>query len=99
MIVGIGRIDLFFPESRSLKEKRQRVRRIVERARQRFNVSIAEVGKNNLWQKAHIGFCVVGERRDDIERVMDEIESFVESFYFGDIVTSEKEILVLGNGI
>jgi uncharacterized protein YlxP (DUF503 family) len=99
MIVGIGKLDLFLPESTSLKEKRQRVRRIVERAKQRFNVSIMEVDRNNLWQKAHIGFSVVGERREEIERIMQEIEEFVESFYFGDIVSSEKEILVLGDGI
>jgi uncharacterized protein YlxP (DUF503 family) len=44
MVVGISKVDIFFPEAHSLKEKRQSVKRIIEKTRARFNISIVEEG-------------------------------------------------------
>lgn len=97
MIVGVGKIDLFFPENSSLKEKRQKLRSIIEKTKNRFNVSIMEIEKNNLWQRAHIGFSVIGQKRGEVEKVMDEIGNFLDSFYFGNIISFQKEIILIGD--
>ena len=60
MIVGVAVVELRVHESQSLKEKRGVVRRITGRLRHRFNVSVAEVGGQDTWQRAVIGLAMAG---------------------------------------
>ena len=70
-------IDLHLPACRSLKAKRAVVRPVVEGVRSRFRVSVAEVGDQDLWQRANIGVAVVGATTSHVVDVMDEIERWV----------------------
>ena len=63
MTVGIARVTLFLGETHSLKEKRMVLRRVKDKAQQKFNLAIAEVGDNDLWQRAVLGLAVVGSGR------------------------------------
>ena len=64
MVVGTLTITLQVPDSTSLKEKRQVVRSITARLRQTFNVAVAEVDHQDLWQSAVIGVvCVSADAR------------------------------------
>ena len=64
MVIGTLTITLHVPDSTSLKEKRQVVRSLTARVRQSFNVAVAEVGDQDLWQSAVIGVaCVSGDSR------------------------------------
>ena len=64
MNVGVCRIDLEFPASHSLKDKRKVLRSIVARVQSRFNVAIAEVDRNDSWQVATLGVtCVSNDSR------------------------------------
>jgi len=51
MVVGVLRLMIYIPESHSLKEKRGVLQRIKNRVRNEFNVSIAECGDQDLWQR------------------------------------------------
>jgi uncharacterized protein YlxP (DUF503 family) len=99
MVVGISRVEIFLPENHSLKEKRQATKRIVERTRQKFNVSIMEIDRTNLWQRASIGFSVVGSGRDIVERMIENIHTYIESMYIGKVIDTRTEILMVGNEI
>ncbi len=66
MVVGLSRLEIFLPENHSLKEKRQAITRIVERTKGKFNISIMEIDQTNLWQKATVGFAVVGVKQDHV---------------------------------
>jgi uncharacterized protein len=99
MVVGISRVEIFLPENHSLKEKRQATKRIVERTRQKFNVSIMEIDRTNLWQRASIGFSVVGSGRDIVERMIENIHLYIESMYIGKVIDTRTEILMVGNEI
>jgi len=70
-------IDLHLSASRSLKAKRAVLRPIVEGLRSRFRVSVAEVGGQDLWQRAQIGVAVVGGTTSHVEDVMNEIERWI----------------------
>ncbi len=59
MRIGFMKITLLVPMSHSLKEKRRPVRGFIERLRNRFHVSVAEVGGQDLHQRAEIGVAVV----------------------------------------
>jgi len=99
MIVGISTIEIFFPENQSLKDKRQALRKIVEKTRAKFSISIMEINQNNLWQRAQIGFSVVGVKQDHVGRLIDNVYEYIESLYIGSIIDTKTEIIVMGNEI
>ena len=92
MVVGILRLTLLIAGARSLKDKRRALHKIVDRARSHFNVSAAEVGDNELWQKAQLGFAVVSNDRMFVNEVLDKVVRDVERMAVAEIVEREVEI-------
>lgn len=99
MVVGISRLDIFLPENHSLKEKRQAIRRMVERTKGKFNVSIMEVEQSNLWQKATIGFAAIGVNQDHVNATIDNVSEYIEEMYIGKVIGSKTEIIVIGDEV
>src|SRR5262249_22649906 len=79
MVVGICRVHLLIPESQSLKEKRMVLRRIKDKARQKVNLAIAEVGDGDVWQSAVIGLAVGGNQKRFVESMVEKIVNFIDS--------------------
>ena len=77
MHVAVVRLELHIPHSRSLKEKRAALRPVVEGLRQRFSLSVAEVGYQDKWQRALIGFAVVSDSYSHAAEVVDNVERWV----------------------
>jgi uncharacterized protein YlxP (DUF503 family) len=92
MVVGAGLVDLWIPACRSLKEKRSVLAKIVKRTQNTFNVSIAEVGDNDSWKQAKIGFCVVGNDRRYINAKVDHIFNYIEEMGIAQVISSHLEI-------
>ena len=99
MVVGVSRIEIFFPEAHSLKDKRQMIKKIVEKARAKFNVSMVEIADSNLWQKGHIGLAVMGINRDHVQSAIENVQEYIESLYTGEVVDTWTEIIVMGNEV
>jgi uncharacterized protein YlxP (DUF503 family) len=95
MVIGVCRLDLLIGESQSLKEKRRIVKQIIDRVKHRFNVSIAEVGNNDLWQSAQLGLCLVSNDRRFTNSSLDTILDFIETINVAEVVKSDMEILTL----
>ena len=93
MVVGTLKLSLYIHTAHSLKEKRKVVKSIVARVRNKFNVSVAEVGSNDKWQMIELGISAVGNDRRFVNSSLDTILSFLESLYLGEIVDSSIEIL------
>ncbi|MDX9744984.1 MAG: DUF503 domain-containing protein [Syntrophales bacterium] len=93
MVAGLAVIDILMPGCRSLKEKRGVLKRVLKRTQNEFNVSIAEVGDNDQWKRARIGFCVVGNEKQYINAKMDHILDFIDSLHVAEIVKSKMEIM------
>ena len=79
MIVGLCRIDVFLPESRSLKAKRQVIKGLKDRIRNRFNVSVAEVDHQSLWQRATLGLALVSDEKGYIDRTLQQVLNLVDA--------------------
>jgi len=97
MFVAVARLTLQIPESGSLKAKRQVLRRVTDRVKARFNVSVAEVDDNELWQRAVIGLSVVGNDRRHVNEQIDKIIHFVEEMYVAPLIGREMELIALGD--
>jgi len=78
MIVGILRLELHFPAPNFLKTKRSILKRVVERVRNKFNVSVSEVEHQNLWQRSVLGISIVGADKRFLNSVLDKVVDFVE---------------------
>ncbi len=78
MVVGICRLRLHLPGTTSLKGKRQVIKSIVNRVQNAFNVSIAEVADQDLWQSAWLGIACVSTDRAHADEVLNRVISFIE---------------------
>lgn len=95
MIVGAALVELHVHGSRSLKAKRGVVRSILSRVRSRFNVSVAEVGGQDTWQRAVLGLSVSGSERVRVRQSLDRVVAFIDSLHLAEIRASDVEIIDL----
>jgi len=94
MNVGVCRIELRLPENLSLKGKRQVLKSITTRTKNRFNVSIAEVGDQDLWQLATLGICCVSNNSRYTNEVLSKVVDFIaDSRFEVEILDYEIELL------
>lgn len=95
MVAGLGIITFRLHDCRSLKSKRTIVKRIINQIRNNFNVSVAEVGSNDIYQRAEIGFALAGNDRKTINSKIDKIINLADELGLAEIIDSEMEILNL----
>ena len=93
MVVGVCRLSLIHHAGNSLKAKRGVVNRIKARVANKFNVSIAEVGANDLWRKIELGLAVAGNDGAHVNSQLDKVHNFVASLALADIVDSQIELI------
>ena len=94
MNTGIGKIQLHLPENQSLKDKRRIVKSIISRLRNQFNISIAEVDDNDLWQLATLGISCVSNNSQHVDETIANIIKFINQKYPElEIVSQEIEII------
>ena len=93
MVVGLGHVTLRMEGCRSLKEKRRIVKTVIHRLRDQFNVSAAEVGANDMHQRAEIGVAAVGNDRELINSKIDKLFNFVDDMGLAEIIDTQMEIL------
>ena len=92
MVVGTLKLSLYIHDNQSLKEKRRTVKSVVAKVQKRFNVSISEVGSNDKWQMVELGISTVGNDRRFVNSALDNILSYLDSLYLGEIIDSSIEM-------
>jgi len=95
MIIVAAMITLVIPENDSLKGKRRVVKSLIERVRHKFDAAIAEVGDNDLWQKARIGVALVGNDSQLLNSRLQQIMKFMENQHRVEIIDSQVELCYL----
>ena len=89
--MGIVKVKLRLPDNLSLKGKRQVVKSLTARIKNKFNVSVAEVEDNDLWQLATIGICFVSNYQRFTNEVLSKAVELV--------VNSQGDFEMLDYGI
>jgi hypothetical protein len=98
MFVGVLRLTLHLPEPGSLKSKRHLLRSAIDRVKGKFNVSVAEVGGNDLWQRSVVGVAAVGNDHGFVNETLDKVTSFVATMHGGQIQVTGREIEIVPYG-
>jgi hypothetical protein len=93
MIVGLLTLDLHIPEANSLKSKRMVIKSLKDRIKNKFNVSVAEVDANNLWQRSVIGIAYVANETLIINKVFEKIRTLVFNTHSVELIDSTMEML------
>lgn len=93
MVIGLCTVELHIPNGHSLKAKRQVLLSLKDRLRDKFNVSVAEVGDQDLWQKAVIGIACVANEGAYVNQVLDQAINLIRSVPLVELVQSRIELL------
>ncbi|RMH68628.1 MAG: DUF503 domain-containing protein [Gemmatimonadetes bacterium] len=92
MIVGTCEIECFLPVSQSLKDKRHVLKSLKTRIRNKFNVSVSEIGEKNLWQRATLAIAIVGDDTRFLQKVLSQVLQLVERETYLEIIDSYIDI-------
>ena len=94
MQVGMCKMKLHLPESQSLKDKRRILKSTITRVRNNYNVSIAEVADQDLWQLATLGISCTTNSNPQAHEILSKVVSFVQCGKFDfEVVDVETEII------
>jgi uncharacterized protein YlxP (DUF503 family) len=93
VIIGTAVISVRLIGVQSLKEKRGILLSLLKRTRNKFNASVAEVGDQDLWQRAEIGVAVISSTVKHAQQQVQKIVRFIESEPRLEIISLSEEIL------
>lgn len=91
--IGYLTITVFIPQSQSLKDKRHYLKSIKDKARNQFNVSVAELGDLEKWQTATLGFVAIGNDNRYVDGILQSLIRLVETYPEVEITGSHIEFL------
>ena len=91
MFVGVYRVEVFFPESRSLKAKRSVLNRLKSRLRE-LGTSVAEIDGQDLWQRSVLGVAAVSGDPGYLDDLVQKIHSVVERDPRATLLRVERDV-------
>jgi uncharacterized protein len=91
-LVGVKRIAFFMPDSASLKDKRQVIRKLKDKITSRFNVSFAEIDNDDKWQRSVVVVSMVSNTKDLISSAFQQIGNQIESMAEIRVFNESQEI-------
>ena len=94
MKLGVCKLKLRLPENQSLKGKRRVLKSIISRVRSNYNVAIAEVDDQDLWQLATLGIACVSNSDQQVNSVLSKVVDFISRSRF-DVEMLDYEIEIM----
>jgi len=92
MPVGVLTLEIHIPYSHSLKEKRAVLRKMRDRLRARFNVAVAELDHQDVWQHATLGVVSISNSQPLLESLFRQVLAEAENVLGDDVSSHELEI-------
>jgi len=89
MVIGLLTIDIHFPHSRSLKEKRKELNSLKDRVRRKYEVALAELDYQDSWQRTRIGVVTLNSKPAVVEQMLARIREDVAENTNGQILSAE----------
>ena len=92
-VVGLLVVELHFPDAGSLKDKRSVLRSVKDRLK-KFNVAIAEIEHQDLWQRARLGVVAISNKSDAVDRALEAVVDEIDRTEPGLIVRTQIDFLL-----
>jgi len=93
MIIGILELDIRFFSGNSLKEKRRLLKRLIFKIRNNFNVSVSEIGHQDLWQRTELGISLITTEMRFAQKVLNRILELIKKERGISLINSKMEFL------
>jgi len=93
MVVGLCTVELHFPDALSLKSKRKILVSLKTKLQNRFNISVAEIDENDLWQKSILGIATVANEASRVNQTLDHVLNDIRANHSLELLRSQIEIL------
>jgi len=93
MVVGICSFELFMPYNHSLKEKRHSLGKLKDRVLSQLKVVVNEVGNQDLWQRASLGFAVVGGDEKILDSLITRTMNAIQAMHLGEITREDRDMI------
>jgi len=89
MVIGFLFLEIYFPYSHSLKEKRKIVKSFKDRIKNKFNVAFAELDYHDKWQRTRIGMVTLNTHKKPVDSLLNKIRADAEENIDGEIIDSQ----------
>jgi uncharacterized protein YlxP (DUF503 family) len=93
MVIGVLQLDLRLYGTQSLKQKRGVIQKVLARCRNRFPASCAEIGHQELWQRALLGFAVISSSERVVAPILTRIEDEILASAELELINADSEII------
>lgn len=94
MIVGLMKLEIYIRSSRSLKDKRRIIRSLIEKVKREFrNLSVSEVGSNDLWKRSEIGIVIVSNDTQFVSSSLDGVLNYLKGGSSYEVISNNIELI------
>jgi len=93
IIIGACKVYLHINMAYSLKDKRMIIKSLIDRMKNKFNISVSEVELQDIHKKACIGFACVTSKSSHAESIVNNVINFIENNTDAEIYDIQTEIL------
>lgn len=93
MVVGVAQFELVMPFNQSLKGKRHILNKLKDRVMGQLHVTVNEVNLLDKWQRAVMGFAIVGNNGKKIEALLQKTLHFIQELDLGQVTNEQSEII------
>jgi len=97
MKLGCCRVRFYLHGNGSLKGKRQVVRSMKDRVRNKFNVSVAEIGDQDIWQQIQLGIAAVGTDSQYLDGLLQQVVHYLEGLHLAELTDFKTELIHVGH--
>ena len=80
-----------------MKGKRRVIRAIKDRLKNKFNVSVAEVGDQDVWQNIHLGIAAVNSDAQYLDGLFKQVVNFIDNLHLAEMTDCQTEIINVGD--
>lgn len=93
MKIASMRLELYIPGAESLKDKRRVIKSLIEKSRNKYNISIAEVDELDIWRKSVIAVAMISNDYSLVEKVFQQIINYIDTIYELELLDHQIEYL------
>lgn len=91
MIIGLMILEIYFPYSHSLKEKRKRLSSFRDRLKKKYNVAFSELDFQDKWQRTKIGVVTLNSKKKPVDDLLNRIVKDAEENVDGEVIYKAVE--------